>query len=185
MTTGKSKGDKRSHVRELWLAIASLAWAYVVISINLQHSVQPLEQHHVQHGDITPPPLEKGENPFALARSQSFGFFDDITDEKWRRLQKIFLDHNDHKYPDKPLTHHPEAASDQARPEIYKNRAKSPGWSSYQAWYQNVNNIQKICGLEICCPPASCLTLPCFFPYCFRTMNRIFRVNLNGESGNQ
>ena len=72
---------------------------------------------------IAPPGMTKRQDdPFELARTQSFGYFYDVPEGHWRRLRDIFLEHENHKYPDKPLTYHPEATADEARPEIYKNR---------------------------------------------------------------
>ena len=80
---------------------------------------------------------------YNLARSESFGFFYDITSEHWNLYKKAFLQHEDHRFPDKPLTYHPEVTdANDARPEVYKNRESQwKGWFSYPAWYQNVSNI--------------------------------------------
>lgn len=83
---------------------------------------------------------EHSHDSYTLARSQSFGFFYDITEAHWKLLQKIFFEHKNHRYPDKPLTYHPEVKdANEARPEIYKNRNSWTGWFSYRAWYQNVS----------------------------------------------
>ena len=39
---------------------------------------------------------------YNLARSESFGFFYDITSEHWNLYKKAFLQHEDHRFPDKP-----------------------------------------------------------------------------------
>lgn len=80
---------------------------------------------------------------YNLARSESFGFFYDITSEHWNLYKKAFLQHEDHRFPDKPLTYHPEVTdANDARPEVYKNRESQwKGWFSYPAWYQNVSNL--------------------------------------------
>ena len=44
---------------------------------------------------------------FSLARTQSFGFFDDITNDNWKKLQDLVAHHWNHKFPEAPLTHHP------------------------------------------------------------------------------
>lgn len=51
----------------------------------------------------------KNNNPdnFSLARTQSFGFFDDITNDNWKKLQDLVAHHWNHKFPEAPLTHHP------------------------------------------------------------------------------
>lgn len=82
-----------------------------------------------------------GGDSFALARSQSFGFFYDITEEHWRLSKQLYLKHENHRYPDKPLTYNPQATSDQADPKVYASKNNHPGFSSYAAWYQNVSII--------------------------------------------
>jgi hypothetical protein len=62
---------------------------------------------------------------FSLARKHSFGFFDDITNDNWRRLQTMVAEHWNHKYPEKPLTHHPAWEKGYGK------------WqNSHPAWYQ-------------------------------------------------
>ena len=48
--------------------------------------------------------LEQHSHSFSLAKAQSYGFFDDVTDEHWRLYQKVAKDHTNHMYPNKPLT---------------------------------------------------------------------------------
>jgi hypothetical protein len=64
---------------------------------------------------------------FSLAFSQSYGFFDDITNENWKLLQKIAVQHVNHKYPNQPLTHNP----------AYDKR-KAKYFNSAPAWWQTV-----------------------------------------------
>lgn len=82
-------------------------------------------------------PRGEDDDPFALARRQSFGFFDDVHADHWRRLQRIFREHENHRYPARPLTFHPQARADQSVPEVYRYRGGHPGWHSIEAWYQN------------------------------------------------
>jgi len=64
---------------------------------------------------------------FSLARAQSFGFFDDITNDNWRRLQTMVAEHWNHKFPEAPLTHHP----------AWKGPGQLKGWNvRHPAWYQ-------------------------------------------------
>ena len=42
-------------------------------------------------------------DPYALARSQSFGFFENIEEERWRLHQKIYQEYTKHKIPELPL----------------------------------------------------------------------------------
>jgi hypothetical protein len=69
-------------------------------------------------------------DPYALARRQSFGFFDDITEERWRLHQKIYQEYTRHKTPDQPLMYNPAV---ETRTEHW--------WNSPEAWYQNVRKI--------------------------------------------
>lgn len=63
---------------------------------------------------------------FEKAKTESFGFFYDIDDNKWNLLKEIFLNHENHKFPEKPLTHNPS----------YDKR-KMSYFNSEQAWYQS------------------------------------------------
>jgi hypothetical protein len=65
---------------------------------------------------------------FDLAWRQSYGFFDDITNENWQLLRKIALEHVNHKYPRRPLTHNP----------AYDHR-KIKYFNSAPAWWQTVS----------------------------------------------
>jgi len=140
----------------IWLMIAcnaSLAIMFLYLQSESDGSMMHQIRMTISGSDSAPPcrtridvnptitvgnTTEIGDDPFALARSQSFGFFYDITDEHWRLFRKIYMEHENHRYPDKPLTFNPEAKTNEARPEIYKNRnSQWSGWSSYAAWYQN------------------------------------------------
>lgn len=66
-----------------------------------------------------------GDSQFEMARSQSNGFFDDITNANWQKLKDIVAVHVDHKYPDKPLTHNP-----------HFDKRKMAYFNSYPAWWQ-------------------------------------------------
>ena len=79
-------------------------------------------------------------NDFELAKNQSFGFFDDISATNWKRLQQIFMEHENHKFPEKPFVLHPQASESQSLPSFWKMRnRKSTGWFSVPAWYQTVS----------------------------------------------
>ena len=62
-----------------------------------------------------------------LALSQSFGFFDGVSNSQWKLLQKITAEHSNHHYPDQPLTHNP--AFDKRHKKYF---------NSVPAWWQNV-----------------------------------------------
>lgn len=98
--------------------------------------------------DNVQPCDDGGGDPFALARRQSFGFFDDVTAAHWTRWREIYLDHENHRHPDKPLSYNPDATEGEVRPEIYaqRNSEWSYGWNSYAAWYQNVSARPMRCG---------------------------------------
>lgn len=60
-----------------------------------------------------------------LAKKQSFGFFDDITDEHWKLLQHLVAVHVNHKFTEQPLTHNP-----------HFDKRKMKYFNSYPAWWQ-------------------------------------------------
>jgi len=68
------------------------------------------------------------EDKYDLAYNQSYGFFDDIKEEHWRLLQKLAVEHENHKYPEAPLTHNPTF-----------DKRTSKYFSSHPAWYQSVS----------------------------------------------
>ncbi|KAL7527134.1 hypothetical protein ACHAXR_001822 [Thalassiosira sp. AJA248-18] len=105
------------------ISIACTAYLLVVWRMNIfsEGGSNAMARKGVMSGMVN-----KENGQFALALSQSFGFFDDITDEHWRLLQKIYFDHVNHKYPDKPLTNNP----------AFDKRTHG-GWNSPHAWYQN------------------------------------------------
>jgi len=72
----------------------------------------------------------EGKQATDEASRQSFGFFNDITNEHWKRYQTIMAGHSNHKFPEKPLTHNPHFDT---RNKTYFN--------SYPAWWQTVSNI--------------------------------------------
>ena len=73
--------------------------------------------------------------PYALAKSQSFGFFYDITEEQWNLHRQIYRNHSNHLNPKRPLMYNPQNDDKKGietwgDPEVY---------SSYKAWYQSVS----------------------------------------------
>ncbi|KAL3792959.1 hypothetical protein HJC23_010972 [Cyclotella cryptica] len=76
-------------------------------------------------------------DPNALARSQSFGFFDDITEERWMLHQKIYREYTKHKTPDQPLQYNPAVET-----------RKEHWWNSAEAWYQNNYEPSFTCEFE-------------------------------------
>lgn len=81
---------------------------------------------------------------YSLAKTQSFGFFDDISTSHWHRLHQIFVEHENHRHPDKPFTAHADATREEFDPEVWKQREQiSEQWKSVfmsdTAWYQNVS----------------------------------------------
>ena len=68
------------------------------------------------------------EDKYDLAYNQSYGFFDDIKEEHWKLLQKLAVEHENHKYPEAPLTHNPAF-----------DKRTSKYFSSHPAWYQSVS----------------------------------------------
>jgi len=68
---------------------------------------------------------ENDADKFSLARTQSFGFFNDITNDNWKLLQNMVAQHWNHKFPERPLTHHP----------TWRGAGQS-GQLHIPAWYQ-------------------------------------------------
>ncbi len=93
--------------------------------------------HYITPGS-TPTDQQESKDPYALARTQSFGFFYDVPASSWMRWHQIFIQHENHRFPDKPLTFNPEATADEVRPEKHRNRnnVRAGGLFSYPAWYQ-------------------------------------------------
>jgi len=81
----------------------------------------------------------EGEDQYALARNQSFGFFYDITDAHWMLYRQKYLEHVNHRFPDLPWVYHPDSERDESLPHIYPGKFGkwAYGWASYKAWYQN------------------------------------------------
>ena len=82
------------------------------------------------------------EKDDSLASSQSFGFFDGVSNSQWELLQKITAEHNNHHYPDLPLTHNP--AFDKRNKKYF---------NSVPAWWQNVRR--------------SCIDLIDYYVFCW------------------
>jgi hypothetical protein len=81
---------------------------------------------------------------YSLAKAQSFGFFEDISTSHWNRLHQIYVEHENHRHPDKPFTAHADATREEFDPEVWKQREQiSQQWKSVfmsdTAWYQNVS----------------------------------------------
>ena len=136
---------------ELLLFIITLSWVFLVYKLSTTINTHPISTpSSIQQQQQQPsPPLQSqttettinNNDIYSLAKSQSFGFFDDISPSQWKRLQQIFIEHENHKHPDKPFVFHPQASEKQSVPEVYKNRRGHKGWSSYAAWYQTVRRF--------------------------------------------
>ena len=85
------------------------------------------------------PNNNKPDDPYELARSQSFGFFYDIPSDQWRLSQQLYNEHDNHRFPQYPLTYNPRAKEHQSDPKLWLSRNNHKGYSSYDAWYQNVS----------------------------------------------
>jgi hypothetical protein len=129
-----------SHRSPAILALLCLPFVFLIIYAPFQdatntatsNSTTTTKQRLISVVDAT-------ASDFALAQRQSYGFFNDISSANWKRLQQIFLQHENHRYSDKPFTTHPDAKQDQFEAEIWE---KSLRWKnvfqSVPAWYQNV-----------------------------------------------
>lgn len=94
---------------------------------------------HITIQSQSPASLGKPEetDSFESANRQSFGFFYDIPESNWKRLQQIFNEHVNHLHPEKPFVYHPQSQEHQSIPQVYVNRRGHSGWNSYAAWYQS------------------------------------------------
>ena len=79
----------------------------------------------------------RATDPFSTARDESYGFFYDVTDEQWSLFRDIYMTSEDHPYPDKPLTYHPEAAP--GEDNLPAAASRGGRYKSYPSWYQNVS----------------------------------------------
>ena len=68
------------------------------------------------------------DNSNSLALSQSFGFFDTVSNKEWKLLQKITAEHNNHRFPELPLTYNPVFSKSRR-----KHFNSNPAW-----WQENV-----------------------------------------------
>ena len=94
-----------------------------------------LTQPHIniaETGSVAVQHVQEDRDKFSLASSQSYGFFDDVTDKHWKILQKIAVEHVNHKYPEQPLTHNP----------LFDKRKIHT--TSYPAWWQTVSPTREL-----------------------------------------
>ena len=125
---------------EILLIIITISWVVLVFKISTTMNTHPHSPLSSTEPSITSTSATAiaPTSDYELAKSQSFHFFDDISTSQWKRLQQIFIEHENHKHPEKPFVFHPEASEHQSIPEVYKYRRGHAGWSSYAAWYQSV-----------------------------------------------
>ena len=121
-------GNARAALRGSLFVASVILILMIFVSIDVATKMMMISSKYTQN---------QGRNncgdDFALARSQSYGFFDDITDENWNILHQIYVEHVNHQHPDKPLMYNP----------AFERRTQR-WWNSPAAWYQNVsiqNNI--------------------------------------------
>ena len=120
---------------------------YIITLIFIVLAVITTSSNHARKADsLSATPLVQSEqstdqNDFELARQQSFGFFNDIPAYQWKHLHQMFVEHENHRYPEKPFTTHPEAGWEQSDPLVWPyTRRVGSNYKSVQAWYQNVSN---------------------------------------------
>ena len=141
MVQMNSKGDDRPDVRSKsrrganrwWKAILGLIGILFLSSTFLGVVVRGSSSSNSTTTSTTPAMPD-----YSLAYKQSYGFFDDITNENWKLLQSMVVDHENHKYPEAPLTHNPAF-----------DKRKEPWNNSGPAWYQNVSPMN--CSEQIWC----------------------------------
>lgn len=130
-------------IRNSPLAIVALIFVSIptMIMINNSFCIQDDDASRYALGASSP---AKGlHDPYKLAKEQSFGFFDDVHETTWKRMQQIYMDHENHRVPGKPLVFHPHAEAHETLPLNYKYSHKK-GYSSYAAWYQNVSQSIRV-----------------------------------------
>jgi uncharacterized protein YxeA len=114
--------------------VAGIAITVLVVSFALLNSSKNYNYNamatYVQASDVQEKSSTAScdDDRFSLARSQSYGFFDDIADENWKLLNKIYVEHKNHKYMNAPLTHNPAF-----------DKRKVKYFNSNPAWYQTVS----------------------------------------------
>jgi hypothetical protein len=122
MTKGNRKIGGRNPT--MYYAAAVLALVTLMISVNdgLKSSMLSYSMNQASMNDAG---ALRNEDDFELASRQSFGFFNDVTVKHWNLLKKLVAEHNNHLWPEKPLTHNPD---------VDKRTIKYR--SSYPAWWQ-------------------------------------------------
>lgn len=133
-------------VRNKHIIIPLIIFILAVITISSNHARKDDSLNTIS---LTQSEQTTDKNDFGLARTQSFGFFDDIPAYQWKHLHQIFVEHVNHRYPEKPFTTHPEAGREQSDPLVWPyTRRVGSNYKSVQAWYQNVSNCYiKRCNL--------------------------------------
>jgi len=128
---GKKRGRKNSIVATvcILLFLLQIAWN----SAKYGDIVKVTQEAMAETGSVAVQHVQEDTDKFSLASSQSYGFFDDVTDKHWKILQKIAVEHVNHKVPDKPLTHNPV---------VDKRKVKYN--SSYPAWWQTVSPTREL-----------------------------------------
>lgn len=94
---------------------------FFVCIISFNHSTRYYDT------EILPSPTSNERNlDYSLAKRQSFGFFQDISEDEWKLHQRIVEEHVNHKFVDQPLTYNPKF-----------EKRKLKYFNSNFAWYQN------------------------------------------------
>lgn len=151
----------KSFLMLVGLAIAAVTVAQVLFLY--KYTQQPTIQSSLRHPNRI---FDLPSDTYSLAQSQSFGFFDDITRERWMLHQKIYREYTKHKTPHQPLMFNPAI---ETRTEHW--------WNSAEAWYQNVRTLRDIFIVFM-------YTTSVDFSLCpsQRTTSRISRASLREES---
>lgn len=110
-----------------------LSWFLLAVTLNMLYTSSiPAKFHQVIWNELSPsaipveiPAVEPDSSmqDYQLAMEQSYGFFQDITESNWKRLQQIAIEYQPHLYPEDPLKF-----TDTAR------RGSTPAW--YQTNYE-------------------------------------------------
>mmetsp|Transcript_1391 Transcript_1391/g.1794 ORF Transcript_1391/g.1794 Transcript_1391/m.1794 type:complete len:361 (-) Transcript_1391:62-1144(-) len=133
--------------RKLQLKICNAArkyWRAMVVSMLVIHIITRSPGIHKKYETQQLKPslqikdVRGEEDEFKMARNQSFGFFDDITNAQWARLRYIAAKHVNHLFPDFPFTHNPHF--EQRHRKYFK---------SYPAWWQTNYEPNFSCQFEV------------------------------------
>lgn len=114
--------DNGKTLRKKLGTLCTLILGFIVVSII--YTIHSIRHHYAD--TLTSPKANDIHFNYNLAKRHSFGFFDDVSEDEWKLLQKIVGEHVNHAYVKEPLTFNPQFST--------RNLAM---FNSNFAWYQN------------------------------------------------